>query len=127
MTCTIKRAAPVPVSSVSPSEKPSKNTAVIELMWEGADDILIGKLVYESADQAIIEIESTPRGRCRGLLAHAASNSGSWTLACTNGIYTHGTIKGRATTEISGRGTDSRGRAVRIRLREAPTSKADGS
>jgi len=126
MTCTIQRATSVRGSSILPSEESAKDTTLIEFIWEATNNILLGKLVYESADQATIETESRPRGRCRGLLAHAGTDLGSWTLGCASGITARGTIEGRATNKISGRGRDSRGKAVRFRLREARGAKAAG-
>ena len=99
---------------------------VIALVWDGVDDILLGTVIYDSSDQANIEVQSAPTGQCRGFLTLGAASTGTWTLACTSGITAHGTTEGRATNEIIGRGTDSRGRTVRFRLHQAPVSKVAG-
>ena len=99
---------------------------VIALVWAGVDDILLGDVSYESAGQATINVTSAPTGRCRGFLVHDTSSAGTWTLACTGGLTAQGTIKGSATNEISGRGSDSRGNTVRFRLREASGANTAG-
>lgn len=89
----------------------------IAIQWDGFSELLAGDVYYRrnSKTGKFNIVLPDNRGQCAGTYSWAESNSGVWSMACTEGMSAAGTIADNgAGRGAAGTGADDKGRAVRF-------------
>jgi hypothetical protein len=103
--------------SVPSNSSVQSRTAPVALEWEGFGKLIAGTIEYRVNKGSGKLAASLPNGigECAGTYQYNKQQSGTWSVACTNGLSASGTMKAFGPHKgAEGQGTDIKGRKVRF-------------
>jgi len=106
----------------SPTPSASKNgwqTRPIAIRWQGISDLVAGEISIKANNRAGTMKATIPGSSqtCEGTYQLGSDSTGSWALACTNGLTATGTFTAFGSDKgSSGNGKDSRGNAIQFTI-----------
>ena len=108
-----------PASTPTKPSTGSPKTRPIAVEWEGYRKLIAGKIELDEqkGGGTISMLLPDNDGSCTGSYKYDSKRSGSWAMACTNGMAASGTFESHGKGKgSSGEGTDTKGRKVRYTL-----------
>jgi hypothetical protein len=103
--------------NVSPTSSVQPYTAPVAIEWEGFANLIAGTIEYRVNKGSGKLAANLPNGigECSGTYQYNKQQSGTWSVACTNGLSASGTMKAFGPHKgAEGEGTDIKGRKVRF-------------
>jgi len=99
----------------------SVQRAPIAVEWDGYRSLIAGTIVYRESEHGGTVTAKLPDddGECSGTYQLGDQQSGTWAVACTNGLSASGSIVAfGANKGAKGEGRDTQGRQVRFTVGE---------
>ena len=101
-----------------PSEKKYelKGERSIALSWEGYDDLIAGKIIFDEKNYDGTLILPLPNndGTCNGTYSLQKGGKGVWQITCTNNMEAAGTLKWDGNGGVTGIGKDDINKKVKF-------------
>ena len=112
------RASSSPFKTGTPKSS-AKSIRPIAVRWEGYDELFAGKIEHTNAQKLGDFSIKLPRneGTCAGKYQFNEASTGTWSVACTNGLAASGTLMGFGSGNgSSGEGWDASGKSVKFTI-----------
>jgi hypothetical protein len=93
-----------------------KGERSIALSWEGYDDLIAGKVIFDEKNYDGTLILPLPNndGTCNGTYSLQKGGKGVWQITCTNNMGAEGTLKWASNGGVTGIGKDNSNKKVKF-------------